>query len=135
VRYWLSWRQLYQVGDLQGLSSMPWPLVSTRVVVLQALAHGDKTLRELIEYVGRGTGGLIVLNDFQLFRVLRELESEGLVAASGRNLVYTGNSARRGRPGRFYRVRAAGSRLANAQALAISGLLQAAVNAQPRNCD
>ena len=108
---------------------MSWPLVSTRVVVIQALAHGDKTLRELIEYVHSGTRGLIALNDFQVLRVLRELESEGLIAASGRDLTYAGNNARGGRPGRYYRLRAAGARLAKAQALAISGLLRAGLMA------
>ena len=104
---------------------MAWPLVSTRVVVLQALAHGDKTLRELIVYVHKGTRGLISLNDFQVFHVLRQLESEGLIAAHGRDLTYTGNKARGGRPGRYYRIRVAGSRVAKAQASAISGLLLA----------
>lgn len=102
---------------------MAWPLVSTRVVVLQALAHGDKTLRELIAYVHKGTRGLISLNDFQVFRVLRQFESEGLIAADGRDVTYKANNARGGRPGRYYRIRVAGSQVAKAQASAISGLL------------
>lgn len=110
---------------------MAWPVISTRVVVLQALAQGDKTLRELIPYVRKGTRGLITLNDFQLFRVLRQLEAEGLIAAHGRDLSYTGNSERGGRPGRYYRIRAAGCRIAKAQASAISGLLRAALNVPP----
>lgn len=108
---------------------MAWPLVATRVVVLQALAHGDKTVRELIAYVQKGTHGLVTLNDFQVFRVLRQLESEGLIAAHGRDLTYTGNNTRGGRPGRYYRIRAAGSRVAMAQASAIRGLLSAGLRA------
>ena len=104
---------------------MPWPLVSTRVVILQALAQGDRTLRELIEHVYKGTGGLISLNDFQVFPVLRQLESEGLIAANGRDLTSSGNNKRGGRPGRYHRISAAGSRLAKAQALSINGLLRA----------
>ena len=104
---------------------MAWPLVATRVVVLQALVHGDKTLRELIAYVHQGTRGLISLNDFQVFRVLRQLESEGLIAAHGRDVTYKGNNARGGRPGRNYRIRAAGARVAEVEASAISGLLLA----------
>ena len=111
---------------------MAWPLVSTRVVVLQALVHGEKTLRELIEYVRDRTGGLISLNDFQVFRVLRELESDALISATGRDRAYDGNNARRGRPGRYYRIRAAGSRVASVQASAMSGLLLAALRSVER---
>jgi DNA-binding PadR family transcriptional regulator len=83
-------------------------VLATMVALLQGLFHGDKTMRQLFDYVEHETRGVIVLNDGQVLPVLRKLEADRLVSTYGRDLTYDGNDSRDGRPGRYYRLTAAG---------------------------
>ena len=104
-------------------------VIATEVALLQGLAHGNKTVRELLDYVEGQTRGVVTLNDGQVFPVLRKLQAKGLITAYGSDLTYDGNDSRGGRPGRYYRLTAAGYRLAEKQASGLLRLLEPALGA------
>ena len=105
-------------------------VLASKIALLQGLAHGDKTLRQLLDYVEQQTSGLIALNEGQVFPVLRKLEVGGLISAYGSDLLYNGNDSRGGRPGRYYGLTAAGHRLAQRQAKGLIQLFDAALGDQ-----
>jgi DNA-binding PadR family transcriptional regulator len=55
--------------------------ITTRVAVLQALRDGPGYGRELIDRVGRITGGLLRLSPARVYPSLQRLEDEGLVVS------------------------------------------------------
>jgi PadR family transcriptional regulator, regulatory protein PadR len=98
-------------------------LIDVRVALLQALVPGDAYGLELIERVAEATQGRALLLQGRVYPALRELEREGLAESySGEPLPERG-----GRPRRYYRLTAAGQRVALDDARALAGLLRPAL--------
>lgn len=83
-------------------------LIDTKFALLQALIGGDSYGLELIDRVRTNTDGEVQLLQGRVYPVLRQLEAQGLIES------YEGPAlpTRNGRPRRYYRITAAGARLA-----------------------
>ena len=97
--------------------------IDTRLALLQAFTHGESYGLEIIDRVKRLTKGEVTIPQGRVYPALRDLESEGLLES------YDGPPLpeRNGRPRRYYRITAAGQRVAKQDARAILGLLKPAL--------
>lgn len=95
-------------------------LIDTRFALLQALIGGESYGLELIERVRTNTSGEVRLLQGRVYPMLRQLEAQGLIES----FEGTPLPIRNGRPRRYYRITAAGTRMAKRQAVALEGLLR-----------
>jgi len=93
--------------------------IGTKLALLQALAHHDGTVFDLVRHVEEATNGRVVVDLGCAYPALRELEADGLLAK------YKGKrtSERTGRSALYYKLTPAGRTTAMAQAKALRGLL------------
>jgi DNA-binding PadR family transcriptional regulator len=94
--------------------------IGTKLALLQALAHHDGTVFDLVRHVHEATNGRVTVDLGCAYPALRELEAEGLAAKykGKRTLEGTGRGAQ------YYKLTAAGRTRAMAQAKALRGLLE-----------
>jgi len=97
--------------------------LDTRLALLQALIQGPSYGLELIERVRDRTHGEVRIVQGSVYPTLRNLELEGLVESYESEPL----PARNGRPRIYYRLTAAGQRVAQRQAKAILALLKPAL--------
>jgi PadR family transcriptional regulator PadR len=97
--------------------------IETRVALLQAFTHGESYGLEIIERVKNLTNGKVNIVQGRVYPALRALETEGLLES------YDGPPLpeRNGRPRRYYRITAAGERVARQDAKALYALLKPAL--------
>ena len=100
-------------------------LIDTRFALLQALIGGESYGLELIERVRTNTYGEVRLLQGRVYPMLRQLEAQGLIES----FEGTPLPIRNGRPRRYYRITAAGTRMAKRQAVALEGLLRPTLGA------
>ena len=86
------------------------PLKPVDLQLLLALAQGELHGYGLVRAIGDGTGGLVELDPGNLYRVLKRLLADGLVAESGKRAAVEGEERRR-----YYRITALGGRVLAAE--------------------
>jgi len=97
--------------------------LDAKSALLQALIQGPSYGLELIERVYDSTSGEIRIVQGSVYPTLRDMEQDGLIES------YEGEplASRGGRPRVYYRLTAAGERLAKRQARAVFSLLRPAL--------
>lgn len=95
--------------------------VTAKAALLQALIQGEGYGLELIDRVEQRTEGKVRLHQGSVYPALRGLEREGLVESYEGPLL----PERGGRPRRYYRLTAQGSKAALEQRRAVGGLFGA----------
>lgn len=95
------------------------PLKPVDFVLLLALLDGEQHGYALAQAIAERTDGLVQLAPGNLYRVIRRLEDDGLIAESGRRPAPELDDERR----RYYRITALGNHVAAAEARRLKALL------------
>lgn len=81
------------------------PLKPVDLELLLALADGDRHGYGLVQAISEHTGGLVVLDPGNLYRVIKRLLAEGLIAESGRESTDAGERRK------YYQITSLGGRV------------------------
>ena len=102
------------------------PLKPVDLELLLALAAEERHGYGLVQAVAEHTGGLIVLDPGNLYRVIKRLLADGLVAEAGQREIAGGAGERR----RYYRITPLGGRVLAAELERLRALVNAASTRQ-----
>ncbi len=94
--------------------------VTAKAALLQSLADGEGFGLELVSRVNERTGGRLQLGSGSVYPALRELEREGLVVSREADPL----PERGGRPRRYYKLTAEGSRALRETRAIVRGLFE-----------
>jgi DNA-binding PadR family transcriptional regulator len=97
------------------------PLKPVDLELLLALAEGDRHGYALVRAIAQRTGGLLELDPGNLYRVIKRLLAEGLVAEAGGREAADAEGERR----RYYRITPLGGRVLAAELERLRTLLNA----------
>jgi len=95
------------------------PLKPVDLQLLLALAEEERHGYGLVQAIADGTGGLVQLDPGNLYRVIKRLLADGLVAESARRAAPDLGEERR----RYYRITALGSRVLAAEVQRLQALV------------
>ena len=98
------------------------PLKPADYLLLLALVEGEQHGYALAQAIAERSGGVLRLEPGNLYRVIRRLEDDGLVAESGRRPAAELDDERR----RYYKLTALGARVAAAESSRLQALLASA---------
>src|SRR5579872_2333230 len=97
------------------------PLKPVDLELLLALADEERHGYGLVQAISEHTGGLITLDPGNLYRVVKRLLEDGLVAEAGQRRAEDAGGERR----RYYRITALGGRVLAAEFERLRGLVNA----------
>lgn len=95
------------------------PLKPVDLQLMLALAEQELHGYGLVQAIAEGTGGLVQLDPGNLYRVIKRLLADGLVAESGRRAVPDLGEERR----RYYKLTALGQRVLGAEVRRLQALV------------
>ena len=98
------------------------PLKPVDLELLLALADGERHGYGLVQAISEHTGGLLVLDPGNLYRVIKRLLEDGLVAEAGNRAADDAGGERR----RYYRLTLLGARVLGAELERLRTLVNAA---------